>query len=73
MLGKLHSQLLVFDFPFSDLSRNIFPFRKPQVVLKIAKKITDSQIQIHNPLRAFLISGFPLVSDSGTRVKLQRF
>jgi hypothetical protein len=27
-------------FPFSDLSRYIFPFRKPQVVLKIGKKIT---------------------------------
>jgi hypothetical protein len=40
-VGKFHFQLLEFDFrfsPFSDLLRYIFPFRKPQVVLKIGGK-----------------------------------
>jgi hypothetical protein len=42
-VGKFHFQLLAFDFkfsPFSDLLHYIFPFRKPQVVLKIGEKIT---------------------------------
>jgi hypothetical protein len=46
-VGKFHFQLLEFDFrfsPFVDLSRYIFPFRKPQVVLKIGKKITVTKL-----------------------------
>jgi hypothetical protein len=39
---RLAVLLLKFDFPLSDLSRYIFPFRKPQVVLKIEKKITGT-------------------------------
>jgi hypothetical protein len=39
---------LEFDFPlFSDLSSYSFHFRKPQVVLKIEKKITATMIIVN--------------------------
>jgi hypothetical protein len=38
-MSKFHSHWLEFDFPFSDLSSYIFPFRKPQVVLITATMI----------------------------------